>query len=116
MIMLRRVGDFENDRDLRIKKLDTEFGKVVLGIEDQPVSSARKRFFNQKEWFHPAVFVGPGMTQLRPCFVRVLDVQMDRNAARRRTARYVEDVRRDGAHNESGVYSLKSSLNNKNVH
>ena len=82
MIVLRRVVDFEDHCNLRIKILDTEFREIVFDIEDQPVGAARKRLFNQKEGFHASVFISPGMTQLGPRFIRILDVQMDRDAAR----------------------------------
>ena len=86
MIVLRRIIDLEHHRNLRIKILDVEFGEIVLRIEDQPIRSTRKRFFNQKEGLHPAVFIGPGMTQLGPGFIRVLEVQMDGDANRGRAA------------------------------
>ena len=92
MIVLGRVIDFEYDCNLRIKVFDVEFGEIVLRVENQPVSSPRERFLNQKERFHPAILVGPGVTQLGPCFIRVLDVQMDSDATGGRAARNVEDV------------------------
>src|SRR5258705_7667489 len=60
MIVLRRVIDFEDHCNLRIKILDAEFREIVFGIEDQAVGAARKRLFNQKEGFHASVFISPG--------------------------------------------------------
>jgi hypothetical protein len=113
--MLGGVGDFEDDRNLWIKKLDAKFGEIVFRIKNQPIGSTRKRFFNQKERFNPAVFIRPRMTQLGPGFIRVLEVKMDSNSARGCAAGYVEYVRRDGAHTslESTVWSLR--VNNKNL-
>lgn len=93
MIMLRRIRDLKHDRNLRIKIIDVEFGEIVLGVEDEPVGSTRQWFFDKKEGFHPAIFVSPGMTQLGPGFIGVLDVQMDSNAPGGRAARNVKYVR-----------------------
>ena len=113
MIVLCGIGDLEYHRHLWIKIFNVEFGEVVFGIEDEPVSAAGQRFFNQKERFHAAVFIGPGMTQLGPRFIRVLNVQMNRDAACGRTARDVKYMRRDCAHFESGVYILDPKVNKK---
>lgn len=93
MIVLRRVVDLKNNRNLRIEKLDVESREIGLGVEHQPVGTAREWFFNQKEGFNPPVFVSPRMTKFGPGFVRVLYVQVDGDTARRRAARYVEYVR-----------------------
>ena len=114
MIVLRRIIDLEHQSYLRIEILDAEFREIMFGIEHQAVSAARERFFNQKEGLHAAVFVGPGMTKLSPRFIRVLDVKMNSNATSGRATRDVEYMRRDGAHNESGVYSLESTVNKNN--
>ena len=86
MIVLGRVIDLEHHRNLRIKILDAEFREIMLRIEHQPIGAAQKRFFNQKEGLHPAIFIGPGMTQLGPGFIRILDVQMDSDATGGRAA------------------------------
>ena len=103
MIMLRCVVDPEYNGNLRIEKLDAEFGEVVLRIEDQTVGATGKRLFDQKERFDPAIFVSPRMTKLGPGLIRVLDVQMNSDASSRRAARYVEYMRGDGAHLETAV-------------
>ena len=92
MIVLRRVVDLEYNRNLRIKVCHVESGKIGFRIEDQAVGAAGKWFFNQKERFDPPVFVGPGMTKFGPTFVGVLQVQVDRYAARGRASRDVEYV------------------------
>ena len=98
MIVLRRVFDLEDNRNLRIKKLDIKSGEIGLGVEDQPVGAARKWLPNQKERLHSPVFVGPRMTEFGPTFVCVLQIQTDRHAAGGRATRYIEYVRGDGAH------------------
>jgi len=93
VIVLGRVVDFEHDCNLRIKIFNVEFGEIVFRVKNQPVGPTRQRFSNQKERFHPAILVGPGVTQLGPRFISVLDVQMNRDATGGRTARNVEYVR-----------------------
>jgi len=93
MIVLGCVVDLEYHCNLRVKIFDIELGEVMLGIKHEAVSAAGKRFFNQKERLHPAVFISPGVTQLGPGLIRVLDVQVDRDAAGRSAARDVEYVR-----------------------
>lgn len=60
--MLDVIGYFEHYRNLRVKKLDAEFRKVMLRIEDESIGSAGQRFSHQEEWLHSAIFIGPGMT------------------------------------------------------
>ncbi len=98
MIVLRCVIDLEDNRNLRIKELDVESREIGLRIEDQPVGAAGQWLFNQKERFDPPIFVGPCMTEFGPAFVRVLQVQVDSNAAGGRATRYIEYVRGDCAH------------------
>ena len=93
MIVLRCVIDLEHNRNLRIKELDIKSREIGLRIEDQSVGAAGQWLFNQKERFDPPVFVGPRMTEFGPAFVRILHVQVDRNATGGRAARDVEYVR-----------------------
>src|SRR5258705_7980148 len=62
MIVLGRVVDLEDHRDLRIEALDTKRGKIGFSIEDQPIDSFAKRLLDQKERFDTSIRVGPGMT------------------------------------------------------
>jgi hypothetical protein len=93
VVVLRRVGYPKNDRNLRVEKLDVQFGEIVLGIENEPVRSAGEWFFNQKKWFDTPVFVGPSVTKFGPTLVGVLQVQVDSDTACGRAARDVEYVR-----------------------
>ena len=98
VIVLRSVVNPEDNRDLRIKAFDIEAREIGFGIEDQPISAALDRLAHQKERLHATVCVGPGVTKFGPTFVSVLHCQRNSNAAGRRAARNVENVRRDGAH------------------
>ena len=106
VVVLRRVVNFEDDRYLRIEIIDVETREIWLGIEDQPVNTAGKRLFHEKERFDPAIFVGPGVAQFGPAFVGVLQFQADGYTTSRRTPRDVENVRGNCAHLVAGVYSL----------
>jgi hypothetical protein len=117
MIVLSRIGNFENDRNLRIKKLDVELREVMLCVKNQPVGSALEGLFDEKKWFHSSVIIRPCMTQFRPGFIRVLDVEMDSDAAGGGAARNVEYMRRDGAHCIRCLsFSLSRSLPSNNRH
>ena len=91
--MLRVVVNSERDGNLRIKIFLIETGEVGFGIEDQTVGAAQQWFFNQKERFHPAIFVSPGMAEFRPALVRLLPLEAHRYATRRRSAGDVKDMR-----------------------
>ena len=96
--MLRRVREVKNDRYLWVEIFDILLVEIVFGIKNQPISAFGKLLLDQKERFDAPVVIGPGMTQLSPRFIRVLNLQTDCHAAGRRTARDVEYVRRDRAH------------------
>lgn len=93
MIVLRCVIDLENYSNLRVEIFDTEFKEVVFRVKHKPVSAARKRLLNQKEGLHPAVVIRPGMTQLCPGLISILNVQVNSDASGRGSARNVEYVR-----------------------
>ena len=73
--------------------IDLERREIGFCIENQPIDTARKRLFNQKEWFDATVFIGPGVAEFSPAFVCVLQVQADRYTAGGRASRDVEYVR-----------------------
>lgn len=81
--MLRFVIDLKHNSNLWIKEIDAEAHKIVLSIKHQPVRTAGKRYFNQKERLHATVFVGPGMAELGPAFIRILCFKVNGNAAGR---------------------------------
>ena len=92
MIVLRCVIDLKNYRNLRVEIFDTEFREVMFRIKHKPVGAARKRLLNQKEGLHPAVVIRPGMTQLGPGFISILDIQVNSDASGGGSARNVEYV------------------------
>jgi hypothetical protein len=96
--MLRGIVNAKNNRDLRIKAIDFEAGKIRFGIENQSVSAALDRLTDQEKRLYAAIRIRRGMTKLSPTFVSVLYCQGNRNTTGWRATRDVENVRRDGAH------------------
>ena len=96
--MLRSIIDVEDHRYLRIEAVDAERREIRLRVEDKAVRAVRDRAIHQEERFHAPVCVGPCMTQLGPTLVGVLNLETDRDTARRRSSRSVENMRGDGTH------------------
>ena len=92
MIVLRCVLNFEHDRYLRIKTVQTKRGEIRFSIKNQAIGAIIDRVSNQEEWFDSPIRICPGMTEFGPTLIGVLDLQTDRDAARRRSARRVEDM------------------------
>jgi hypothetical protein len=108
MIVLRIFIDLEYDCNFREKAFYVESREVGLGIENEPVSACGEWFANQEERLDATIIVGPGVTQLGPALVSILRLQKYCYATSRSAARYVEYVRRDGAHGL--VWSLQSGV------
>lgn len=91
--MLGTLVDVEYDRYLRIEAGDTERCEIWFNIKNQPVSAVRHRSIDEKEGFHAPVRVGPCMAQFGPALVRVLYLETNRNATRRRSSGRIEYMR-----------------------
>ena len=98
MIMLRWIFNMEDNADLRIERLDLEFGEVRFSVEDEPVSARLDGLLKQKEWFDAPVFIGPGVAELRPALIRILHFKRDGNGVRGSPAGDIKNVRGDAAH------------------
>ena len=98
MEVLRSVIDLKSNRYLRIKAVDAQVRKVALGVEYQTINSGTEIVFNQKKGAHPAIFIGPGMTQLQPAFIRILTFQRYGHATRRTPPRCIQNVCGNGTH------------------
>ena len=96
--MLSWIVNVEDDADLRIERLDLEFGKVRFSLEDEPVSARFDGLLEQKEGLDAPVFIGPGVAELRPAFIRILHFKRDGNRVRGPPARDIKNVRGDAAH------------------
>src|SRR5258705_7475115 len=102
MEVLRRVIDLESNRYLWIEAVDTKICKVALGIEYQTINSGTKIVLNQEKRAHSTVFVGPGMAQLQPTFIRILAFQRYGHTAGRTAPRCIQNVCGNGAHKNFG--------------
>src|SRR3989454_9584299 len=91
MIMLRRIIDLKGDCYLWIEGFDIERGEIAFRIEDQAIDAGSQIILNQKEWFHPAILIGPGVSYLHPALVRVLKFERDGDFAGGPAARCIED-------------------------
>src|SRR6267142_3328949 len=97
MVMLCRIIDLERDRYLRIEAFNLKTLEIAFHIEDQTINAGTQIILNQKERFHPPIFVGPGVGQLHPGLVWILKFEGDGYTAGRSASRCIEDVGGDGA-------------------
>src|ERR1041385_3650749 len=117
MIVLGSVVHIEHHRHLRVETVETQRREVRLRVEDQPVCAIGHRLMDEKERFHAAVRVGPGMAQLGPTLVSVLHFQTNRHTAGWGAPRRVEDVGRNRAHVGSSLpidYGVVSNFFSRN--
>ena len=96
--MLRWIFNMEDNADLRIERLDLEFGEVRFSVEDEPVSARLNGLLKQKERFDASVFIGPGVAELRPALIHILHFKRDGNRVRGPPARNINNVRGNAAH------------------
>ena len=92
MIVLGCLVHIEDHRHLRIETSRAERREIRLSVEHQPVGSVRHGPVDEKERFHTAVGVGPGMAQLGPCLVRILHLQTNCHTTSRGSPRSIEYV------------------------
>ena len=90
--MLRRIIDFENYGNLRIKAVDVQRNVVRFGIEDEAINSISDGLRHQEKGFHSSVRIRPGMTKFSPCLISVLHFKTDCHATCRCATRGVQDV------------------------
>jgi hypothetical protein len=98
MVVLRRILNFEYDRDLWIETLDIDPREIAFRVEDQPVDSRVQMAFDEKERFDATVIIRPGLRERGPAIVCVSYSEINMDAARGPAARRVENVCRDCAH------------------
>src|SRR6476659_1585156 len=96
-MVLRRIPDLEDDRDLGINPFDLKIREVGFGLKREPVASAGQRNSCGQELPDAAVVISHRAAELAPAVFRT-DFEHDGHAARRPPARGVKDVGGDTAH------------------